>query len=200
VTSTMTKLRLLTGEADIVVAWGDDPGCDWFGLFQVSTAGARNIAHAELRAGEKEGLTELFRRRGVRIGATNGELVWVFDESGFTLWTWERLVTDSPPGELQLRDATVAAGDIVTVVAFVDPVDLGHRGVLVETRDGDPHLVLDEHDSDAEIPPYDLEDALRDGEWARRLAVELAQWLGVALRLDTPVERAAPLILDDDYS
>jgi hypothetical protein len=196
-----SRFEHITGEADIVVAWGEDPRCDWFGIFHVSTSGARNIADAELAPGDKDRLTDLFRRRGIRIGATNGELVWVFDETGFTLWTWERLVTDSPPGELRLRDEHLAAGEIVTVVAFVDPVDLGHRGVVVETRDGAPHLVLDEHDCDAEIPPYDLENALRDGAWARQLAVELAQWLGAALRLDAPADRPRPSgALDDDYS
>lgn len=176
----------LNREPGAVAAFHHKGTRSWLGIYRVGAAGAALLAHVEMPTAERQQREKDLRERGIRIGTTDGEYVWIVEASSFKLWTAERVVTESGFGDLTLLGKRIAGAEIEAVVSFVDRSNLGHRGVFIQVKRRGAILVVDEHDPAAEADPaYSINNASLDGAWALRLAADLGAWLRVPVRRDS---------------
>jgi hypothetical protein len=139
------------------------------------------VWHGEVAVGERPAFYGRLRRRGVRIGATDGISPYVWsDDGGFTVWSHEGMIADGRDGVLEAGGAQVRQADVRRVVSFLDPHEWSHRGVRVELHDGFWHTIAYEDDSMARFDPtYGVDNLIMDAAWASYLGRDLARWFGV---------------------
>jgi len=128
------------------------------------------LAETEVTSEAREDLIDQLVARRIRIGGaytTMESFLWVVDEIGASVWVGGKTV------------ATFAAppANLASVELFVDPDDMGHRGVRFATRDNTHHLVAEEHDTTPALDPaYGADELFSDSMWAMFLGRQLATW------------------------
>lgn len=179
----MTIDEALAQPGERVAAWDVTSYEDaWLGVYAVGEGGAKLLAHERMATGAREARTAALRARGVRVGATSGfgAHVWAGDADRFGVWSDRTRVATATRGALELAGAQVPVAELRAVVSFLDPRDLGHRGVRIERRAGAPIVLAEERDAAAQMDPgYNRDNVAIDGAWATFLGRDLAAFLGV---------------------
>ncbi|MCP3138059.1 hypothetical protein [Pyxidicoccus xibeiensis] len=166
-----------------VAAWDAGAvGHEWLGIYAASDAGVKLLAFERTdRAGRLRRIAAL-EPRGVRIGKTyGGEYVWaIVDGRNLVAWNLDARLFAANRSTVQVGASVFPAANITRVTSWVDPVDLGHRGISVE-RAGEPPVVLVEERDPASAldPTYNRDNLALDAAWASSLGRDLALWLGV---------------------
>ncbi len=147
------------------------------------------LAFAKMDRAAREAKTAELKRRGVRIGFTDGTSpIYWSNDGGFTVWARAGLMADSVGQDLELRDGQlVRRSEVARVYSFFDDDSYGHRGVKVVRKDGKSVVVVEEDSALAQLDPtYGLDNASLDSAWASHLGRDLAEWFGAPHKDETP--------------
>ena len=165
----------------LVAAW-DDTTDDlaWLGIYAAGDGGVRLLADERIDVVARDKRLADLAKRAVLHGSTSGgELVWCVAGEQFMAWNLRRRLFVAGRREVIAGDTCVA--DIVRVTSFVDPENVGHRGVRLERASGGQLVLVEEHDPTPEMDPtYDRSNVAIDAAWASALGRALASWLAVA--------------------
>ena len=149
----MTIDEALGQPGELIAAWDGAADLDeWLGVFAVSAAGARLLAHERMPVERRAAREAELRGRGVRLGSTCGTNphVWSGAPDRFAVWSDHARVAEATKAEVALGGTRVPVAAIRAVVSFVAPRDKGHRGVRLERRGGTALVLAEEHDPAAQ--------------------------------------------------
>lgn len=159
-------------------------------IYELAESGLSRLASKRVPAGDRSVMIETLREHRVPVGATYGSrpFIWAADPATFTIWTLAGVEFEGTKTDLRRAGHSLASpASVEAVVSFVDPDDLGHRGVALVLRDGRRSVIAEERDAAAELDPaYNVDNLTIDGAWATYLGRELSGWLGVDHRDELP--------------
>lgn len=184
----MTIDEALQQPGFLIAAWDAAAvGHDWLGIYRAEGAagegGVKLLAFERLDAAGRARRTADLTARGTCIGATSGgEYVWaIVDGQRFTAWNLRARLFAATKDDVEVGTTRVPVADVARVTSFLDPRDLGHRGVRVDRASGGAAVLAEEHDPTPEMDPtYNRDNVAIDAAWASALGRELARWLAVA--------------------
>jgi hypothetical protein len=165
--------------APLLLAWDSgDHQNPYVCTYRVGPNGAQLVEAKAVRPGDQTNVLAEWQRAGGRVGATVGRtIVWAFDETG-EVWTPNACKATGPRSCWRIGRNGFDVSGCRAVVSFYDKDDYGHRGVRFRQTSGSEFLVIDEHDSTAQLDPtYGLDNLAIDGAWASALGRDLAAWL-----------------------
>jgi uncharacterized protein YjbI with pentapeptide repeats len=175
---TITAAELLPGQ--VVAHDRADDADPALVVFDVGPAGARRIAQITAPA----------------TASTCGpnRVVWMATPQGFSVWAHDsrRLVVSHDQATIWTPGSELAISAVARIASFIDPRQLGRRGVALITAAGRLVFVQDQDILASLDPTYTLAQARHEGAWAAALGADLAYWLGVPHdELRTDLEPAA---------
>jgi len=152
----------------LVAAWDhDDTIGERLVLFRVGVAGWLKLAETAIPELDQESMHERLVRRGVRVGATCGHFVWVFDEQGFGVWNETSQTIGS-------RSASPVVGRVHVAYEGGAP---DRRAVLLEQASGGTDVIAEERSLWPSLDiTYNSLNLELDTAWAHHLSVDLALW------------------------
>jgi uncharacterized protein YjbI with pentapeptide repeats len=187
--SPVVEAALWCYEGPLLAAWDELGGTATLLVCTTAAGRVEILARCRMPVAERPAAEKELRRRGHRIGATDGpsEFFWSSD-GGFTVWSFTARLADGTRDELRLAGGReLPTAEIARVVSFLDEGSLGHRGVQVELKDGSEAVIAEEDEPAARIDPtYGMDNVMIDGAWAHFLGRDLAAWLGVPHRDEMP--------------
>jgi hypothetical protein len=147
-------------------------------MYKVGSTGATFIGRTEVAADTREETNTKLLEKGARIGYAMSAFLWAIDEAGLSVWTKTAQLAYGGKGRDAIRVGSeiVRASEIKRVEVFVDPENMGHRGVRFDM--GDRHVVLAEENFSVESnPTYSEMDLEWELNWAEFLGRDVALWL-----------------------
>ncbi len=178
----MTVDQALDHPGELLAVW-DHSGANHALLVYSSGDGKLELLAVErMGAMQREAKTTSLRRRGIRIGATDGASPFIWSkDGGFTVWTLTSVVADGRDDTLKTTaGGVVRRADVASVVSFLAVDSLGHRGVKAVTRSGVEIVIAEEDSAAAKLDPtYGMDNVMIDAAWATFLGRDLAAWLNV---------------------
>lgn len=165
---------------------------------QTATVIAKERIAPEQRAAVEQRLLD----SGVLIGSTFRacDYVWVVsDEVCAVVKLDEGIVTEALGADLVITGRRVKIRDVKSVVSFVDPADIAHRGVKVKLGDGSEPVIAEEVDPTPSIDPtYGRQNLEIDAGWIVALGRDLATNFGVPHHDELWDRTTPPLVMRVD--
>jgi hypothetical protein len=187
--SKMTIEQALASAGPLLAFW--DEAClddEWLGIYRDAGGKPELLAYSTVDGSARAATTADLRRRGVRVGGTAGTSPFFWSDDGsFTVWSLSGRVAQGAPGEITTGGRTVRGADVAQVVSFYDDDDYGHRGVLLELKDGSMVVAVEERDPASRAPGYGMDNLAMEGQWATHLGRALAKWLGASHKNLIPI-------------
>lgn len=179
----MTVDEMLAQPGPLLAAWDLQDDRKTLRMYNVTSTGATFVGRTEIAADAREETNTKLLDKGARIGYASSAFLWAIDESGFSVWTKTAQLAYGGKGRDAIRVGSeiIRTSEIKAIEVFVDPENMGHRGVRLDF--GDRHAVLAEENFSVESnPTYSEMDLEWELNWAEFLGRDVALWLRLPYR------------------
>ncbi len=151
-------------------------------IYELSEAGAKQLAWRNVPAGQKSEITAELTKRGIAVATSESPcpFIWVIGADGIEVYGLRSKALDAKGDRVVLDvGGPVARADMARVFAFADP-DMEYRGIKAELRSGKEVDLVTEVSAAAEVGAgYSRNDLLMETGWAGTLGSVIAKWAGV---------------------
>ncbi len=173
----MTVDEMLAQAGPLLAAWDLHDDRKTLRMYRVAATGASFIGRTEVAADDREATNTKLLDKGARIGYVSSSFIWAIDDAGVSVWTKTEQLVEGGRDAIRVGTEMIRAGEIKRIETFVDPDNMGHRGVRLDVG---RHVVLAEENFSVESnPSYSEMDLEWELMWAEFLGRDLALWLGV---------------------
>jgi len=178
----MTLDEALAHPGRLVAAWDQGwPKRAVLDIYETTELGAKRIHREEVPLDKRTELHNKVLARGIRLGRAYSYTnhVWVLDGRGVSVWTDEALLVDGSTMVIDVKSGAVKARDVTKVITFLDPDDIGHRGIRCQLASSVVVFAEEHHEAARTKPFYSADELYEDMDWAVLLGHDLAMWLRV---------------------
>lgn len=179
----MTFEEAVAGPGKKAQLWSEsDDGKAVQAIYELTDAGARQLAWRNVDAGREHATIAEFKQRGIAVATTEAPcpFIWIIDADGIEIYGLRSKSLEAK-GDRAVRDlgGPVARADIVRIFSFADP-DMEYRGIKADLRAGNEvELVIEVSAAAAVGAGYSRNDLLLETGWTGTLGAALATWAGV---------------------